>query len=56
MGSVLLSLFAAVVHKNAGRPQTSVQDRVDQAEVDGRMAELTQPRFWRGTRQVPFWA
>jgi hypothetical protein len=48
-GSVLLLLAGAVVQRRAGWPQTSVQDRVDQAEVDKRMAQLPQPRYWRGT-------
>ena len=41
VGSVLLLLAGAVVQRRAGWPQTSVQDRVDQAEVDKRMAEIT---------------
>jgi hypothetical protein len=49
VGSVLVLLAGAVVHRRAGGPQTSVQDRVDQAEVDKRMAALPQPRYWRGT-------
>ena len=53
VGSVLLLLAGAVVQRGAGGPQTRVQDRADQAEVDKRMAELTQPRFWRGPGQLP---
>jgi hypothetical protein len=48
-GSVLLLLAGAVVHSRAGRPQTRVQDRVDQAEVDERMAESPPPTFYSGT-------
>ena len=50
VGSVLLLLAGAVVQRRAGRSQTGVQDRVDQAALDKRMAEI-QPIFWR--RQVP---
>jgi hypothetical protein len=46
VGSVLLLLAGAVVERRAGQPQTSVQDREDQAEVDKRMAELPPRRFW----------
>ena len=53
-GSVLLLLAGAVVQRRAGGPQTSVQDRVDQAEADERMAEVARrDRFLRGTRQPP---
>ena len=54
VGSVLLLLAGAVVQRRAGGPQTSVQDRVDQAEADERMAEVARrDRFLRGTRQPP---
>ena len=53
-GSVLLLLAGAVLQRRAGGPQTSVQDRVDQAEADERMAEVARrDRFLRGTRQPP---
>jgi hypothetical protein len=42
-GSVLLLLAGAVVQRRAGRPQTRVQDRVDQAELEQRMAESPPP-------------
>lgn len=54
VGSVLLLLAGAVVQRSASRPQTSVQDRVDQAELDKRMAQLPQTRFYRGARpEIP---
>jgi lysylphosphatidylglycerol synthetase-like protein (DUF2156 family) len=54
VGSVLLLLAGAVVQRSAGQPQTSVQDRVDQAESDERMAEVARrDRFLRGTQQPP---
>jgi hypothetical protein len=39
-GSVLLLLAGAVVQRRAGWPQTRVQDRADQAEVDARQFPL----------------
>jgi hypothetical protein len=48
VGSVLVLLAGAVVQRRASWPQTSVQDRADQAEVDKRMAEVPPARFWRG--------
>ena len=48
VGSVLLLLAGAVVQRRAGGLQTSVQDRVDQAEVEARMTALPPPRFVHG--------
>ena len=48
VGSVLLLLAGAVVQRRAGGPQTSVQDRADQAEVEARMTALPPPRFVHG--------
>jgi hypothetical protein len=54
-GSVLLLLAGALVHRRAGRPQTSVQDLANQAalekrlaEVDKGVGELPQPKLWAG--------
>jgi peptidoglycan/LPS O-acetylase OafA/YrhL len=53
VGSVLLLLAGAMVHRRAGWRQTSVQDRVDQAEVDQRMAALPPQRWWSRAGGAP---
>jgi hypothetical protein len=46
VGSVLLLLAGAALQRRAGRPQMSAQDRLDQAALEKRMAELPHSRNW----------